>query len=310
MGNLLRKRSGILLKIESTYGSDAVPLVGTDGMLVENLKWNNQGLKMVSRPAVRSTLGQLRQLYGGRLINLTFDVELKGSGAAGTAPEIGPALRACGLGETIVASTSVAYSPVSTGIESATAYVFEDGKRHVVTGCRGNVKFTFGAGNKGMASFTLTGHVADPTDVAFPSITVDSNAPGIFVQAAFEIDGFSGKISELMFDCGNKISTPEDCNSADAYGDVLIVDRDVNGSINPLDELIANENWIGNFSSNAVMALSTGTVGTAGNQYAITMPAVSYRDVSPDEREGVASLTLPFGAAENTGDDEFTLTFT
>ncbi|MCK7495178.1 MAG: hypothetical protein MZW92_31855 [Comamonadaceae bacterium] len=44
-------------------------------------------------------------------MQLTFDVEIKGSGAAGTAPELGVLLKGCGFGETVVAVTSVTYAP-------------------------------------------------------------------------------------------------------------------------------------------------------------------------------------------------------
>jgi hypothetical protein len=44
---------------------------------------------MVQRPAIRGYIGDLQDIYGGQLAKLTMDVELKGSGTAGTAPELG-----------------------------------------------------------------------------------------------------------------------------------------------------------------------------------------------------------------------------
>ena len=63
-------------------------------------------------------------------------MELAGSGTAGTAPRYGALLQACGLSETIVASTSVTYAPVSSAFSSATIYFNNDGIRHILTGCR------------------------------------------------------------------------------------------------------------------------------------------------------------------------------
>jgi hypothetical protein len=40
------------------------------------------------------------------------------------------------------------------------------------------------------------------------------------------------------------------------------------------------------------------------------MPAVTYRDVSPADRDGIAGLDLPFGAAESSTDDEVSIAFT
>lgn len=309
--SLLTRRKLLLVEIESTYNTDPVPAAADDAVLVEELTWSNEGLKMIERPAVRPSIGALRQVYGGRLVSITFNVEMKGSGAAGTAPEIGKLLRACGLAETIVASTSVTYDPASTGHESVTCYVYEDGKRIAVTGCRGNVSFTLEAGNKPMATFALTGHVTAQTDVALATPTFDSTIPVPFIGGSFTIDSFAAVISALNFDLANALAMPESVNGADGYGEIQITGRDVNGSIDPLDELVATEDFIGNFTAGTEMALTTGAIGaTAGNILTITMPAVSYRDAAPADRDGVAGLELAFGAGESTTDDEVAIAFT
>lgn len=311
MSTLLTRRKLLLAKVEVTYNTDPTPSESTDAVLVENLQWSSAGLKMIERPAARPSGGALQHIYGGRLAQLTFDVEVKGSGAAGTAPEIGALLQACGLGETIVASTSVTYAPASTGRKSATLYLFEDGKRQVITGCRGNVSFSMNAGDKVTASFTMTGHVAAQTDVALPTPTFDSTTPEAYIGGSFTIDSFSASIAGLNFDLGNSVATPEDVNGSDGYGEIQITMRDVNGSINPLDELVASEDYLGNFIAGSTMALASGAIGaTAGNILTITMPAVYYRDASSADRDGVAALDLPFGAAESTTDDEVSIAFT
>jgi hypothetical protein len=80
-------------------------------------------------------------------------VELAGSGTAGTAPAYGSILKACGFSETIVASTSVTYAPVSSSFSSVTIYYNVDGVRHKLTGCRG--------------TFTLNGTVGDIPYIEF-----------------------------------------------------------------------------------------------------------------------------------------------
>lgn len=311
MPKLLTRRKVLLAKVESTYNVDSSPVPADDSVLVEDLTWSSAGLKMSERPASRPSLGALKQVYGGRLLQVSFTAEVKGSGAAGTAPEIGALLRACGFGETIVPSTSVEYEPVSTGLESATLYLYEDGKRIIVTGCRGNVEFSGESGMPMKANFTMTGHEAAQTDVALVSPTYDSVAPPPFVGGTFTIDGFSAVLNALNFDMGNENAMPASINAADGYDEITIVRRDVNGSIDPLDELVADEDWLGNLKSGAAMALATGTIGdTAGNRYAISMPAVSYRDATVQDRDGLSAMNLPFGAHESVADDEVSILFT
>lgn len=311
MSKLLKRRQLLTAKIESTYNTDPTPVPADNAILVEELTWSNEGLKMIERPAVRPSLGALQQIYGGRLVALAFGVEVKGSGTNDVPPEIGVLLRACGLGETIAGATSVTYEPVSTALESITCYVYEDGKQIKVTGVRGNVAFTLEAGNKVMANFTLTGHVAAQTDVALPAPTFDSTVPVAYIGGAFVIDGFSGVISALSFDLSNNLAMPASVNGTDGFDEISIVSRDINGSIDPLDELVATEDYIGNFTSGKLMALATGAIGAdAGNIINITMPAVYYREAAPSDRDGIAALAMPFGATESTTDDEVSIVFT
>lgn len=309
---MLTNRDVILIKIESTYGTDAVPVAGTDAILLEAPAWGNEGLRMNERLAIRANTGMLQQVFGGRLGSVTFDVELKGSGGAvDLPPEIGPALRACGLGETINAAVDVTYEPVSTGHESVTIYYHQDGVRHILTGCRGNVSFNLEAGAIGKASFTFTGHILIPTDVALPAPTYDGVVPVAVIGAPFAIGGFSAIINALTFDMSNTVSTPSDMAASDGYSEVQITQRDVNGSFDPEAELVVTDAPLSDLETGASLALDTGKIGSGiGAEYQITMPAVYYRDVSPGDRDGVRTLETPFGAAENTGDDEVSIVFT
>ena len=104
MALLLRKRL-IVIETETTYGTDAAP-DAADAVLVRDLNITPQSSDVVSRQLIRPYLGASQQLLANTRVECTFSVELAGSGTAGTAPQYGKALKACGLAETIVASTS------------------------------------------------------------------------------------------------------------------------------------------------------------------------------------------------------------
>ena len=309
---MLTNRDVILIKPEVTYALDPVPVEGTDAILVENVSWSNEGLRMNERPAVRANINMLQQVYGGRLNNITFDVELKGSGGAvDLPPEIGALLRGCGFGETINAAVDVTYEPVSTGAESVTIYYFQDGIRYILTGCRGNVSFSLEAGAIGKASFSFTGHVALPTDVALASPTYDGVVPVSLISVPFAVGGYSAIINSLAYDMSNTNATPPDISASDGYSQIQITQRDVNGSFDPEAVVIATDFPLQDLEQGNTLALDTGVIGSGtGAEYQITMPAIYYRDVSPGDRDGVRVLETPFGAAENTGDDEVTIVFT
>jgi len=307
---MLVNREVLLCKVESAYNTDPTPTEGANAILVENLAWAPEGARQIERQAIRSSIGKLKQLYGGTLISLTFDAEIKGSGAAGTAPEMGILFRGCAMGETIVASTSVAYSPVSTGHESVTFYYYQDGTLLKVTGARGNMTASLAAGNVGKCSFTFTGHLVSVTDVALASPTYNSAVPGVNIGTSFTVGGYSAIVNELIIDLANELGTPADMSASDGYSQVRVIGRDVQGSFDPEHVLVATNDFVGDWQAASALALSTGTIGSAGNQYAVSLPAISYRNVSPADREGVRTLELPYGAAESSGDDEITITFT
>jgi len=308
---MLKSRAVLLAKVETTYNTDAVPVEGTNAVLVENLSFSYDGARMAERMPVRSSLGKLKPVYAGTLAQLTFDVELKGSGAAGTAPELGVLLKGCGFGETVVASTSVTYKAASSNHSSLTFYYFEDGLKYIITGARGAVTMSLQTGATGKLSFTFTGHVAVPTDVALASATYNSTVPVPVIGASFSMDSYAAVISKLDCDWGLEVAKPDNLSATDGYGEIRITGRNVTGSVDPEATLVATYDWITKWRSSASYALATGTIGaTAGNRYAVNMPAVVYTEIAAGDREGILTREVKFAAVESTGDDEVSLAFT
>lgn len=305
----LVKREIILLKIETTQGTDAVPAAATDSLLVEDIGWSFAGARMVERNPVKGSLGRFQSVFAGTLMEMTFMAEIKGSGSAGVAPEIGPALRACGLLETIVATTSVEYEPASTGHESATIYYYEDGSLYKILGAFGTVNMNLPTGEIGKVEFTFTGHVVGPVDAALPTGVYDDVVPAPVINAPFSALGFSAIISALNLDVGNEIATPPSMSASDGYSDVLITDRDMAGSFNPEATTVAVKDFIGEWKSGATGAINSGNIGaTAGNIYALSIPTGYYREVGPGDRDGLRTYEIGFAA---DGDDSaFSLLFT
>ena len=307
---MLKNREVLLFKIESSYGVDSSPSAGADAVLAENLNYSFEGARMAERNVVKATFGKEQAVYGGHLKTVSFDVELKGSGAAGTAPEIGQLLRACGFDETIVASTSVAYAPVSSSIESGTLEYFQDGKLHKLLGCRGTVSFNLEVGMPGKATFSLTGHDTE-SDAALPSPSYDSTVPAPFINAGFALGGYAAIISTLSVDMGNTLAFAPDVNAADGYGEIRITGRDVTGSFDPEAVLKATEDFQGDWENGTQQAITTGSIGgTAGNIFAITLGQTYHKEISGGDRDGITTNEIGFGAVESSGDDEISITFT
>lgn len=308
---MLKNREVILAKAETTYNTDPTPVAGTNAILVENLGWSFVGSRMVDRPAIRASLGQLKPLYAGSLMQFSFDVEIKGSGAAGTAPELGVLLQGCGMSETVVVSTSVTYKPASTSLKSLTLYFHQDGLLYKLTGARGRLKSMLKVGEVGKFSFEFVGHFSGPTDVALPTATYNATVPVPVLSSAFTIDSYSAIITGLEFDLGNNVITPGDISAADGYGQIQIVERKLVGSFDAETVLVAAHNFISKWTGGNAMALATGVIGSvAGNKYAVSMPAVTYTEVGKGDKDRVSTFDLAFQGAESATDDEISLVWT
>ena len=311
MALLTRKRL-ILIEEETTYGTDASP-DGADAVLVRDLSITPQQSDVVSRDLIRPYLGASEQLLANTRVECTFSVELAGSGTAGTAPRYGKALQACGLSETIVATTSVTYAPVSSNFDSVTIHYNVDGVRHRVTGARGTFVLNAAVGEIPTIDFTFTGIYVAPDDSALPTATyADQATPLIFKNGntdTFSLLSYSGCLQSVSMDLGNSIVYREliGCDK-----EVLITDRSSNGTVVVEAPTIAEKDY---FTS----ALSDGTLGdltfqhgtAAGNIVDFASSRVDIGDVSYSDQDGIAMLNMPYTAIPSTaGNDEFTLVYT
>lgn len=309
---MLIKRQVILAKIESAYNTDPALVAANDSILTENLAFSFEGARRADRTPTKPTFGSIKSVYGGTLGTLSFDVYLKGSGAAGTAPEIDPLLRSCGLGVTNVPSTSDTYAPVTSGIESCWIEWYEDGVLHALGGVRGSFSLSGEAGMPAKLSFTLTGHYTAPTDVALASPTYDSTVPvSVLNLSNFLVDSYAANVAALSFDLGNTLAMPADITAADGFGEVTLTGRTVTGSIDPLAYVVATYNWVSKWQADTSVAITTGAVGaTAGNIWTLVFPTAQYREVSHGDRDALITRQIAFAANENAGDDELSLAFT
>jgi hypothetical protein len=311
MALLLRKRL-ILIETESSYGTDPTP-TGADAVLVRDLNITPQQSDVVNRDLVRPYLGASEQLLANTRVECSFSVELTGSGTAGTAPQYGKALQACGLDETIVASTSVTYSPVSSSFSSVTIYYNIDGLRHKVTGCRGTFSINATVGEIPSIDFTFTGVYVAPDDSALPSATYANQAtPLIFKNgntSSFQLLSFAGALQAFSFDIGNSLVYRE---LVGGTKEVLLTDRAGTGSTTIEAVNIASKDYFAAALSDTSLGNLDFTHGTAaGNIVDFASTRVDIGDVSYSDQDGIAMFNIPYTCVPSTsGNDEFSLIYT
>lgn len=107
------RRKVLLAKIETTKGIDAAPTPGANAIKIENLKVKPSGEKVETNEH-SSGLDKSAPVVAGQKCEITFDTLLKGSGTAGTVPEVDPLWRACGFAQVATATAIPAAAEAAT----------------------------------------------------------------------------------------------------------------------------------------------------------------------------------------------------
>lgn len=306
---LLTQNAVLAVKVEVTEGTAAAPAAG-DAILVYNPVFT-PSIERHERYPVRGDLSPMNRISGKRSATLSFDVECKGSGAAGTAPEFGILFQGCKMEETVSAGVSVTYTPVSSGDSSYTLALYEDGIKYLLWGARGTFSVDLVNGQPAMFHFTFTGADFSVTDAALLSgMTYDSTAPPAFLSAALSVHAYAAVASKLSLDIANEVTLRESVNAASGHLSAMITKRQPKGSLDPEMVLVATEDFYGDWRAGTEAAL-TATVGaTAGNICTITAPKLAYREISPADRNRIRTLAIGFDLNVDAADDELSIAFT
>jgi hypothetical protein len=307
---MIVKRAQMAAKAEGTEGT-AETLAGADAFLAMNINFNPE-IEMGARDNVGASLSQFSHVPGARKATMEFDVELKGSGTAGTAPALGKLLKACGFGETVVVSTSVTYLPASTGISSMTLALYNDGVRYLISGARGNVSLKLEKGKPGMLHFIFTGADFTVTDVALLSsgVSYETTKPQPFLTATLTIDSYAALLGSLEFNMNNETALRDDVNQGSGHKSAVITGRRPSLSIDPEMVTVATYDFFGKWRSGNEGALTLALTGTAGNICTITAPKVQYTGAKLADKSGLRSLGIDCQLNRNSGDDELSIAFT
>ena len=307
---LLTRKRVILIESESTYGTDPAMAASTV-VLVRDLNITPQSSDVVSRDVVRPFLGAFQQLLANTNVEVSFSVELAGSGTAGTAPRYGDALKACGFSETIASNTSVTYAPVSTSFSSVSIHYNTDGVRHIVTGCRGTFVINASVGEIPTIDFTFTGIYNAPTDTALPTVTYGNQAtPLIFKNGnttGFQLLSHSAALSSISMDIGNELVYRE---LVGGTKETLLVNRNISGSVTIEAMALGTKDYFA-----AAVAETTGNLtflhGTAaGNKVQVTSTKADIGDIAYAEEDGIQMLEIPYTLVPSAANDEVSIVYT
>ncbi len=307
---LLARKKLILSKEETTYGTDAAPTGALNAILTRNLSITPLAGDTVSRNLDSANLGNELQIQVGQYVQVEFEVEVAGGGAAGTAPKFGTLFKSCGFAETLNAGVSVVYAPTSTvaNFKSQTIYFHHDGQKHAVTGARGTFSVDMAPGAIPAFKFMFMGLYVAPSSTADPTPTTTAFQTPLAVNKTntptFSLHSTSGPMYGFTFDCANDIQYQNVVGSES----IQMVDRAPTGSVVVESPAISVKSWFATAlaSTTASFQLVHGTA--AGNIVQFDAPAVQVFSPKYGENSGVSTVEMNLAFVPSSGNDEFTIT--
>lgn len=312
MPRLFRK-TAILAKVEITSGTDAAPTGAANAILISNATFS-YSYNNVNRDLMRPYIGSSEQLVGTRSVQASFDVEISGSGAAGTAPAWGVLLRGCGFAETITALARVEYNPVSAAFDSLTIYYSVDGVQHKMLGCRGTVSLGMGEGERPLYKFTFTGldggvaAAADPTLTLTPwktpVVVTNQNSTGIKLGATYAAGVLTGGTAYpgrgINIDVGNQVQYQPLLGSQT----VQITNREMTGSCQ-LDLAAAETvTFMAAINANTLTTLSFEHGNAEGAKFIFFAPTVQRINPTYQDYNGNVHFGMDLRFTPSAGNDE------
>ncbi|MBX3435549.1 MAG: hypothetical protein KF847_19705 [Pirellulales bacterium] len=308
---LLRRRRLIAAKIETVPGV-AESLAGADAAF--------NAANVIAQPNVefndregQAGFSSLSGVMGARSGQVTFDIELATDGSGGNPGWATTFLPACG----VVNPASTTWSPRSMGPggsgqpKTITIATYIDGVRKLLRGCMGNAVFDFTDGKPAKVSFTFTGIWDSPTDVALLAPTYPAVRPIRMMGATITADATAlPPVQQFTLDLGNEVQMREDAANPSGYAHAVIVARNVRGSVNPEEKLVATRDIYGDWLAMTERSLLF-QVGNTNNQIVVAVPKWQARNVQESERNGlvVADIEWQANRSASAGDDEITFTF-
>lgn len=304
------KSKVILVKPETVYGTDSTPTGAADAVLMTNVTYSPMEGEDVSRDLEFPYLAAQSKIPVGLRVRLRGRVELQGSGTAGVQPAWGPLFRACGVGATEVADTSVTYSPISASMESVTLYFWVGNTLQVVTGARGTATLRFTAQGLPYMEFDVLGLYSEPTESAPATPTLSGFKKPLVVTNAhtptFTIDDVSLVMRSLVLAFNSQV-TPR---LLVGFEGIVITDRQETITAQVEAVPVSTFNPFAMAGGDPVeLELVHGT--QAGSIITLNCPTVEIGRMGDyQQQDNVLEWQLPITPLPDSGNDQWTLQLT
>lgn len=296
----------VLCKVETTSGTDAAPVVGTNAMLALNVQVTPANVRYTDRNAAVPFFGNHGQINVGETMQIEFDIEMAGAGTVAGVPGYADAMLGCAMSETITPTTGpVAYNVISDAEKTVTIYFYWENQLHKLIGAMGSQEWRCQEGGVPLIRFTfegIYGGISASTPGA-PVLTAFQEALAMtFANTTFSLHGYAAPLASLTITQNNSIVYKNRPNSEKIH----YTGRSMTGSVTIELPTAATKAFVDICRAGTTGTLSMVHGTTAGNKVLIDATDVRLKNPRYSEADNMAMLSmdmdLRYGAA---GNDEF-----
>jgi|GEM_PF-4974645 len=289
----LTNRKVLLSRIQQAAGTPANPGVA-DAMLVSNLSYKPGTANMIKRDRAYPDFTQSTQGVEPVHSEISFDVDLSGSGSRGVPPLWGVHMRAAGCAEYVKDGAYTKYVPVSTGFEKLTHKFNWDGLEQVIADSMATMSVKMDAGKEPMLTFSYQGLFAPQTDTALENV-------GSHLKSFIDPETVNKSMTQctlhnktvvmnsFQFDLGNTLLF------ADKPGriGVDITGRACTGKIQIEADTIAHADWVTRFRNKTLSSLGIRHGNKRGNRNVFFSQLVQLGEPTTTDVNGILHYDIP-----------------
>ncbi|HEX8224470.1 MAG TPA: phage tail tube protein [Allosphingosinicella sp.] len=304
----------ILFKKETTYGTDAAPTTAANAVVTRNFSAEPIVVDQLERKLDTPSRGRRKSSPTNRRTAFGYELEMAGSGAAGTAAPWMEHLECCGMAAPVLTAATKAeqkFAAAGAALSAGTCHHWMGGQRARGLGSRGTFGVDFTAGAVPFAK-------VDMQAILPPSPAIDGTAPvgnpdftrwlePLEVNTAntdFLLDGFAAVLKQFTLDANAEVK-PRNLVGANY---IQRGDHAMTGRVICEAPALASKNYFTTLDVGTEIAtqLVHGTV--AGNIIQVDTSYLQILKITRTEEDDVMMLDISVGLNIRNGQDDLLLT--
>ena len=218
----------------------------------------------------------------------TFDLELRGTGAAGLELGLAILLQACAFEQT--AEVYQVHSDHSAD-RTVSIDVWEGGRKKGLAGASGNVSFAGVVGGRMFLKFEFSGIWQAPIDEALPAFAPSTATPMFIQSGTFTLGSAALYIANIALDMGCEVVPRRSAAGVSGIAYYMIPEITPKLTIDPETDLVANYDFYGLWLAGTPAAVSlvlTDGAAIVLDTVTFTLPSVRCEDIKEGDRDKIA----------------------